>query len=174
MLVAGSLFLAFVFSYLYLWTVSPQVWPDVAKLPPLASPFIAALLLIVSSGVVMMAGRTLRNTRAGEGAYAALMLAACVSLGAALAVEIWAHWTAGLRPNADAHGAMVYMAAFLQLQMTLPVVTMAAFSIARRMAGMLHHRRRVVFDNTQLFWHYTVGQSLLGLALVHGFPRLVA
>ena len=27
LLVAGSLYLAYVFSYLYLWTVSPQVWP---------------------------------------------------------------------------------------------------------------------------------------------------
>jgi cytochrome c oxidase subunit I+III len=174
MLVAGSLFLAFVFSYLYLWTVSPGVWPGVAKLPPLGSPLIAALLLTVSSGIVMMAGRTLRNTAVGKGAYTALMLAACMALGVALTVEIWAQWTAGLRPDADAHGAMVYMAAFLQLQMTLPALMMAAFSIARRMAGMLHQRRRVVFDNTQLLWHYTVGQSLLGLVLVHGFPRLVA
>lgn len=174
MLVAGSLFLAFIFSYLYLWTVSPRVWPGVANLPPLASPLIAALLLAVSSGLVMMAERTLRNTAAGKGAYPALMLAACIALGASLAVEIWAQWTAGLRPDTDAHGAMVYMAAFLQLQMTLPVVIMAVFSMARRFAGMLHQRRRVVFDNTQLLWHYTVGQSLLGLVLVHGFPRLVA
>jgi hypothetical protein len=34
--------------------------------------------------------------------------------------------------------------------------------------------RRVTFDNARLFWHYTVAQTLVGLVLVHGFPRLVA
>jgi len=34
--------------------------------------------------------------------------------------------------------------------------------------------RRVTFDNARLFWHYTVAQTLVGIVLVHGFPRLVA
>jgi cytochrome c oxidase subunit I+III len=29
-------------------------------------------------------------------------------------------------------------------------------------------------DNTRLFWLYTVGQGLVGLALLHFFPRLLA
>ena len=88
-------------------------------------------------------------------------------------MEILAHWRAGLRPDADAHAAMVSMASFLQLQLVLALVVMAAFAIARRLAGMLNRRRRVVFDNLSLLWHYTVAQGLLGLLLVHGFPRLV-
>ena len=68
---------------------------------------------------------------------------------------------------------MVYMASFLQLQLVLALVVMAAFAVARRLAGMLNRRRRVVFDNLSLLWHYTVAQGLLGLLLVHGFPRLV-
>ena len=51
---------------------------------------------------------------------------------------------------------------------------LALFALARRRAGLLDRERRVVFDNARLFWHYTVGQALVGVALVHGFPRLVS
>ena len=50
---------------------------------------------------------------------------------------------------------------------------LAGLAVARRVAGRLDAARRVTFDNARLFWHYTVAQSLVGLALVHGFPRLV-
>ncbi len=68
---------------------------------------------------------------------------------------------------------MISMAAFLQLQLTLALVVMAAFAGARSVAGLLNRRRRVVYDNLSLLWHYTVLQGLFGLLLVHGFPRLV-
>ena len=68
---------------------------------------------------------------------------------------------------------MVYMASFLQLQLLLTLVVMAGFAIARRVAGLLNRRRRVVFDNLALLWHYTVAQGLFGLLLVHGFPRIL-
>ena len=41
------------------------------------------------------------------------------------------------------------MASFLQLQLVLALVVMAGFAIARRLAGLLNRRRRVVFDNTR-------------------------
>ena len=97
---------------------------------------------------------------------------AAVTLIAALMTEVSAQWQTGVRPEADIHGALVYMAAFLQAQMTLPVLVMAGFAIARSLGGRLDRERRVVFDNVSLLYHYTVGQSLLGLLLVHGFPRL--
>jgi cytochrome c oxidase subunit I+III len=33
--------------------------------------------------------------------------------------------------------------------------------------------RRNVYDNLALLWHYGTAQGLLGLALIHGFPRMV-
>ena len=51
-------------------------------------------------------------------------------------------------------------------------VVLALFALARRRAGLLDRARRVTFDNARLFWHYSVAQSLVGVALVHGFPRL--
>jgi cytochrome c oxidase subunit I+III len=57
--------------------------------------------------------------------------------------------------------------------LVLALVEMARFAIARRLASLLNRRRRVVFDNLALLWHYTVVQGLVGLLLVHGFPRIL-
>jgi cytochrome c oxidase subunit I+III len=172
LLVAGSLYLAYVFSYLYLWTVSPQVWPKGEQLPSAVWPVASALLLIGSSAVMFWLGRSLPTASRGSFAFVVLVAAAVLALCGSVAVEACGHWRVGLRPDADAHGAMAYMASFLQLQLVLALVVMAGFTIARRLAGMLNRRRRNVFDNLALLWHYTVGQGLLGLLLIHGFPRL--
>jgi cytochrome c oxidase subunit I+III len=172
LLVAGSLYLAFVFSYLYLWTVSPQVWPKPEQLPPAMWPAMAALLLIASSAVMTVLGRSLPTVSRGGARFVVLVVVAVLALCGGLAVEAGGLWNAGLRPDADAHGALAYMASLLQLQLILALVVMAGFAVARRLAGLLSRRHRNVFDNLALLWHYTVGQGLLGLLLVHGFPRL--
>jgi cytochrome c oxidase subunit I+III len=172
LLVAGSLYLAFVFSYLYLWTVSPQFWPRPAALAHVAWPALSAFALVVGSAIVFVTGRVLPARSKSSRAVELLIGLAAGVLVAALITEVRSQWQTGLRPDSDVHGAMVYMAAFLQAQLTLPVVVMAGFAIARSFAGHLDRRRRVVFDNFALLYHYTVGQSLLGLLVVHGFPRL--
>ena len=140
---------------------------------PIAWPLLSGLLLAASSGLIVLAGRFLSDRLAQQRRVGAAHAASPSwrSSGAS-AIEIFAHWRAGLRPDADAHAAMVYMGAFLQLELVLALVVMAAFAIARRLAGLLNRRRRVVFDNLGLLWHYTVAQGLLGLLLVHGFPRI--
>jgi cytochrome c oxidase subunit I+III len=172
LLVAASLYLAYVFSYLYLWTVSPQVWPKPAHLPALSLPVVSAVLLASSSGLILLARRMLAANLRNRLAFGVLMALAVIALVGGLAVEVFTQWGAGIRPDADAHAAMVYMAAFLQLQLTLGLIVMAAFAVARSLAGLLNRRRRVVYDNLGLLWHYTVLQGLFGLLLVHGFPRL--
>ena len=52
-------------------------------------------------------------------------------------------------------------------------IVLALYALARRATGRLDRLRRVTFDNARLFWHYVVTQTLTGLLLVHGFPRLV-
>jgi cytochrome c oxidase subunit I+III len=173
LLVAGALYLSYAFSYLYLWTVSPQVWPGPEQLPPVAWPLMSAALLAASSGFIFLISRVLPGGFRNNAAFVVLTALALVALVGGLGMEILAHWRAGLRPDADAHAAMVYMASFLQLELVLALVVMAAFVIARRLAGLLNRRRRVVYDNLSLLWHYTVAQGLLGLLLVHGFPRIL-
>jgi cytochrome c oxidase subunit I+III len=173
LLVAGSLYLAYVFSYLYLWTVSPQVWPkaDAQTLPMLGWPAVSAVLLLVSSAAIVGAGRALSDRTASR--LLALIVVAILTLIASLGIEFFGQWQTGLRPDGSGYAAMAYLSSLLQLQLALPLIAMSGFVLARRLAGRLDATRRVTFDNFGLLWHYTVGQGLLALLLVHGFPRLV-
>ena len=173
-LVAGALYLSFVFSYLYLWTVNRDQWPDVANgtLAAASGPALSAALLVASGVAIVLAGRTLDRK------WGSLPMTLCIGGGltalcSALASELCAQWATGWRPSASGHGALVAMNMVLQGQLTAAVVVMGLFAIACRMAGRLDVRRRVVFDNVAILWLYTIGQSLLGLLLIHGFPRAV-
>ena len=77
-----------------------------------------------------------------------------------------------VEPTQSCYGAIVY--AFLAVDgfFIATALVLALFALARHRAGRLGRIRRVSFDNARLFWHYTVVQTLVGLALVHGFPRL--
>jgi cytochrome c oxidase subunit I+III len=159
MLVAGTIFACLLFSYLYLWTVSPQVWPSV--LPPMEYPFAAGVLLVLSSAAVAYA-----NKRIYAGFAAAIAL-----LGAAFAVELYAH--RALDPAASSYGALVYAFIALQGFYVVAMAVMALYTLARRTAGLLDRERRATLDCTILLWHYTVAQGVGGLIVVHGFPRVV-
>ena len=101
------------------------------------------------------------------------VLAGCAALAVAVAVEIVAHWQSGLRPETTAYGAMVYLAGLLAAQVVAAVVFMGLFTAARLVAGRTDRERRNSFDHTALLAYYAAAQTLLGLAVVHVFPRLV-
>jgi cytochrome c oxidase subunit I+III len=160
MLVAGAVFGCLLFSYLYVWTVSPQVWPSL--LPPMEYPFAAGALLTLSSAAVVYANKSI---------YAGLT-AAIAFLVAAFAVELQAH--RALDPAASSYGALVYAFIAVQGFSVAAVVAMAFYSLARRAAGLLDRQRRATLDCTMLLWHYTVAQGMGALVIVHGFPRMAA
>ncbi|MNT49332.1 hypothetical protein D3C72_1861770 [compost metagenome] len=93
-------------------------------------------------------------------------------LMAASAVQLHGHWTQGLRPQASAYTAAVYAIAGLQGFFALIAGTMGVFTVSRSVAGRLSYTRRACYDTTMMMWHYTVAQGLLGLGLVHAFPRM--
>ncbi|MEW6257863.1 MAG: cytochrome c oxidase subunit I [Pseudomonadota bacterium] len=171
MLVAAALYLSYVFSYLFLWTVSPQVWPPLSRLPDAAWTW-AAFGCLSASALALAAGdRVLR--RAGP----PILLAALVTFGllalvGAIALDVRAMSAAGIAPTRDAFGAVTFMAPLLQGQVTAAVVVIGLFALARLAAGRLTAERRVVFDTLRLLWLYALGQGALGLALTHGFPHL--
>jgi cytochrome c oxidase subunit I+III len=173
MLVAGSLYLSFVFSYLYLWTVAPQAWPygDRSSLPNTAAAYAGAGLLALSAASIWAAGRVLERSRAG---FAALVLLTLLALPAALALEVASHWQSGLRPDASGYGALVYLASALQLQVVAAVAVIGCYTLVRLAAGRLRAARRVTFDTLALLAYYAAGQGTLGLILIHGFPRAVS
>jgi cytochrome c oxidase subunit I+III len=170
---AASLYLAYVFSYLYLWTAAPNAWAGAtATRVDVARPLLSAGLLI---SVAVLIQRARRQLAMGASGYALALhwgLAAAASF-VALAMEVYAHWDAGLRPDSSGYGAMVYMASVLQGQIVIAFVIMALFTAAKHIAGRIDGDRRATFDNVALFGRYLVGQGLFGLLLIHGFPRLV-
>ena len=69
---------------------------------------------------------------------------------------------------------MVYMASVLFGQIAGALVAMGLLAAARLLARRTDRERRVTFDNLALLYHYAAVQSLIGLALIHLLPRLVA
>jgi hypothetical protein len=126
----------------------------------------AAALLALSSAAVALANRGVSE----NGNCRALWLAIPL-LVAGWATSFAAQW--GVSPTESAYGAIVYAFVAVDAFFALSAAVLALFALARRAAGRLDRVRRVVFDNARLFWHYTVAQTLVGLLLLHGFPRLV-
>ncbi|THK38960.1 cytochrome c oxidase subunit I [Ensifer sp. MPMI2T] len=175
MLVAASLYLAYVFSYLFLWVVSPEVWAPAGSPapPPGRWPISTGALLLAGSGVVWLVSRGLKKVAASRVAMPAALLLSLACLVGALALELSGHLVTGLRPGDNAYGAMVYLGVVLFGQLAFALVILGLYTLARHLAGKLDAVRRVNFDNYMLLYDYTVVQSLLGLGLVHGFPRLI-
>ena len=165
MLVSGALYGSLLFSYLYLWTVSPEAWPG--ELPPISWAAAAAILAAASSAAMGLANRQLER-----GGGCSLMALAIVLLLASFATSFAAHQD--LSPKATAYGAIVHAVLAIDGFFALVVIALALYALARRAAGLLDRVRRVNFDNARLFWHYVVAQTLAGLAMVHAFPRLVS
>jgi cytochrome c oxidase subunit I+III len=165
MVVSASLYGCLVFSYLYLWLVSPEAWRE-HVLPAPGFALSSAALYLLASAAVAWANHTMKAKGSCAGLLAAIPL-----LVAALAVDIAAF--SDLSPKASAYGAIVHAVLAVDGFFVAVSLLMAFFALARRRAGLLDGIRRVVFDNARLFLHYTVAQSLIGLALVHGFPRMV-
>jgi cytochrome c oxidase subunit I+III len=167
MLVAASIYGCVLFSYLYLWTVAPATWPAVGDLPAVALPIVIAALLAGSSAAVGYANRCLARARSTVPAWGVAIVAFLTAFG----LDLYVH--RDLAPAASGYAASVNLILAMEGVFGTFIVMMGGFAAVRDLAGRVDRVRRVTFDNARLFWHYTVAQSLLGLAVVHGFPRLV-
>jgi cytochrome c oxidase subunit I+III len=168
MLVSASIYGCGLMSYLYLWTVSPQVWPQ--EVLAWSGAALSAALFAAASAALGLANRSLKRNRVFGTCL--LLGAALLLLPAAVGVELYNH--AELSPSASAYGAAVHLIVGLAVFYAFVSCTLVLFVLARAAKGRLSPVRRVTFDNARLLFHYTVAQSLVGLLLVHGFPRLVS
>jgi cytochrome c oxidase subunit I+III len=174
LLVAASIFACLVFSYAFIWTVSPEIWPA-DGLPEPLWPALAVALSLASSLVIVWAGRVLR--RSGERPaplhFALAMAIAPILLAAGWAADLFGHWQSGQRPADTAYAALIYTFVVLQGLYVFTLIIMGWFVTARSACGLISGVRRQMYDNTMLVWHFTVAQGLSGVALLHLFPRLV-
>ena len=173
LLVDGTAFACIVFSYLFLWTVSPEVWPsDTAALPSLW--WLAAGLALwgLAAGTMAWASRALRENR--QRTVQLCLLTGSALLLAGIVTDADAQIQTGLKGAESAYGAVVYMLVAYQGFHVAVLLIMTGYTLARSLLGMIGAERRVTFDNTMLFWHYTCAQGVVALLLVHLFPRVLA
>jgi cytochrome c oxidase subunit I+III len=173
MLVQGTAFACLLGSWLFLWLVNGDaMWPPPGQGLPLARWGLAALALYATGGLALWGAARLLGQASGRAVRGALALAAaCFALGAA--ADGWALWAAGVRPGAHAYGAASFAIFAWQGFHVAVALLMAGYTLARSLAGKLDGARRLTMDNTMLFGLYTAGQGVTGLALLHGFPRLL-
>jgi cytochrome c oxidase subunit I+III len=167
LLVIGSLYLSYFFSYLYLWTVNPAAWVAAGSA---ASALASGMLLVASLASLTAARRAL--AREARVIFVGALLFGLAALVASLTLNVANLWESGLRPSASGYGAIVYANDFLQMQVVVALIFMTMFALAREAANKLDKTRSVVFDNLELLWRYAIGQGLVGLLLVHAFPRV--
>jgi len=150
LLVVGAIFSAMVFSYLYLWATSPQVWPAASgqALPALTLPLVSAALLVLASLLVHVIKKRLART---AWVSTALLMAA-VLLSAALYIDTRGLIDTGLTDAASAYGAAVYTLCGLQGVAVFASAIMLLFCAARAMAGRLAPAR-AAYEVTALFMH---------------------
>ncbi len=171
-LVATAIYGALVFSYLDLWTVSGKHWPAPHAMPSLGYPLAAAALLALASSAIAFASRALTHNaqRSMGGALVVALMALCAAFG----IDLYAMLASELQPRQSSYGAVVFAIISIQGLYVVVVAAMVLYTLARAGAGRLDRVRRATFDNTMLLAYYTIVQGAIGLALVHGFPRLVA
>jgi cytochrome c oxidase subunit I+III len=174
MLVQGTAFACLLGSWMYLWLVNGDaMWPPPGQGLPDAEYGLLALALYAGGGLAAWGAAWLLG-RAGRIVVLGALLAAMALFGAGTAADGWALWSAGLRPEAHAYGAASFAIFSWQGMHVAIALLMLGYTVARSLAGKLDGRRRLTADNTMLFCLYTAGQGIVGLAQLHGFPRLLA
>jgi cytochrome c oxidase subunit I+III len=174
MLVQGTAFACLLGSWMFLWLVNGDaMWPPPGQGMPIDQMGLLALALFAGGGLLAWAAARLLGRGAVWPMRGALLAAAALFAGGAVAQGM-ALWMGGLRPEAHAYGAASFAILAWQAVHVAIVLLMLAYTLARSLAGQLDAGRRLTMDNTMLFAAYTAGQGAAGLALLHGFPRLLA
>ena len=171
LLVDASLYGSLIFAYFYLWLVAPTWPPPGHELPGLLMPALGVVLLAGGSVAVHASRRA--NARARpHGARLSLALGAAL-LAAFVATQVLMMVDYGQTPQSHAYASLMYVLVGYQGVHALVALLMAAFVWLRSRLGRSDAVRQRDFQVLTLFWHYTTGLWLVGLLLVHAFPRLV-
>ena len=173
--VDASIFASFLFAHLHVSLLAEVCPPPGARLPELGligramgmalpSAMLIALLAARRPGVWLLRGKF----------GFAVLLTLALGLAAASFSAGWAaHDAAGLSPRANAWSATVAALLAWQGFHVAVLAVMAAYLLARRLSGRLLLGQRATLDNIALFWHSTLLQGVLALALVQGLPALL-
>jgi len=171
LLVDGSLYASLIFAYFYLWLVAPAWPPPGHPLPGAVWPIAGALLLLAGSVAIAWA-RRLNGLDRGAHARLAVLLAAALLVGFLLTQGITlAEY--GRAPQSHAYASLIWVLVGYQGVHAAIALLMGGFVWLRSRRGLVDAVRQRDFQVVSLFWHYTTGLWLVGLVLVHLFPRFV-
>lgn len=172
LLVAAAHYVSYFFSYLYIWTVSPEVWPATPDPTILTFPSVSALMYAGGMAAIYICSRNLGPPDARRLSTLALIAVGAGLQTAAALIEPVGLRRSGLDPTDSAFEALSYLASVLNAPLAGGAFIFACVLIARHLAGRLDAVQRASFDNFTLLYYYAAGQGLFGLLFVHGFPRI--
>lgn len=161
--VVGAIFAMLIFSYVFLWSRRPELWPA----PPAQGQLIVCAVLCV---LAWAAARLARARYDASPTLSALLACACAgALIAAWAVNLFGWRGAGLKPELSSHDAVV--AVFLAWDGVFVVIAalMALYCLARLAAGLLDRRQPATMQCVSLFLGYAALQMLVGVLLTRTF-----
>jgi cytochrome c oxidase subunit I+III len=168
--VDATIFASLAFSHLHVSMALDVCPPPGARLP--AGGLVAAALLAAASLVMVWTVR-----RLGRGGQGLLQLGVGVAMACSaggFAVDLVAHWQAGLAPSDHAWGATVAALLAWQGLHAAVLLLMGGYLIVRSLAGALRPDARATLDNTALMWHYVTLQGWVGMGLVRWLPQWMA
>lgn len=171
LLINGSLYAALVFAYFYLWLVASEWPPPGHVLPGLLMPSLGAALLLGASVTVHLARQ--RNAQDRGVASRGLLLLASLMLCGFIATQAWVLADYGQAPQAHAYASLMWVLMGYHGVHAAAALLMAAFVWLRSLLGRVTLQRPQDIRVLTLFWHYTTGLWMIGLVLVHLFPRVV-
>ncbi|HEU4630045.1 MAG TPA: cytochrome c oxidase subunit I [Gemmatimonadaceae bacterium] len=164
---------SFMFAYLFLWTARPALWPPAwAPLPGFIEPAAIAAATVGAWLLFELAER--RNRRDHRLATALCLVASALFAGGALVMG-W-RWLdgAGLSATGHSYGAAVWLLlGYIALHLAMGIA-MALWCLARLALGMIDSWRCLTLRICLLWWRFTVPAAVLTVALVAGFPHVVA
>ena len=163
MLVDGTTFACAVFAFFFLMPATPEHLPLIGS-------SVGAAVAWLASAVGLKFAQTQLESRRRPG-FVGAMTAATLALWAAFALSVQALLGAQLHPAMHGFAATLFTLVVWQGLHAVLLTFMAAYTIARSLAGLLDATRRNTFDNTRIFWYFSVAQALLALAVMQ-LPRL--
>jgi cytochrome c oxidase subunit I+III len=163
---------SFMFSYLFLWTARPGVWPPAGSgLPGVAEPVATAVAVIGAWVLFEVAER--RNQRDHRFVTGVCLVASAMLAGSALVLG-W-RWLGGssLVPTAHSYGAAVWLLlGYIALHVAAGI-GMALWCLARLGLGMIDAWRCLTLRICLFWWRFTTPVAVLTLLLVAGFPHVI-
>jgi len=168
LVVAGMVGALMGFSYVFLWSRSPDQW---APPPELGSMALVLAGYAAAAGLAWASCRALRLERPRSGMIATLlMVVAAALIVGSLGADVQAWIGTGLRPTVHAQGATVYALLAWQAWFAVIVAIMGFYIVLRWLAGHMQADRPTTGDIIALFIVYAATQGTFFTLLVRLFP----